>query len=145
MARDFYAEAADRFGMDAAEARFFLQELREVGFNPNVNTLGPDGVFAEVVADLVPLVFEAFTTPEEEAIYEEEGVPPESGGEDDGDREGYTPDYQAPDIYVPDERVVEEVLDAESEYTLDAEWEYGEDEWLDADVEIEITTEYEEV
>lgn len=140
MARDFYAEAADRFGMDAAEARFFLQELREVGFNPNVNTLGPDGVFAEVVADLVPLVFEAFTTPEEEEVYEEESVPPESGGEDDGDREG-----GVPDVYVPDERVVEEVLDAESEYTLDAEWEYGEDEWLDADVEIEITTSYEEV
>jgi len=31
-----------------------------------------------------------------------------------------------------------------SDYTLDEDWEYGEDEWLDAGIEVELTTEYEE-
>ncbi len=58
MARDFYAEAAERFGMNKQDADNLLEFLDAVGFDPERNTLGPRGKFADDVADGVAAVYE---------------------------------------------------------------------------------------
>lgn len=67
------------------------------------------------------------------------------------EEEGF--DYETDSLRDPDwadyvaEVAVDEIVDEEdysSDYSLEDDWEFGEDEWLDAGVEVELTTLYEE-
>lgn len=67
------------------------------------------------------------------------------------EEEGF--DYETDSLRDPDwadyvaEVAVDELIDEDDvsgEYLLDPNWEYGEDEWLDAGIEVELTTVYEE-
>lgn len=95
MARDFYADAERLFGFDENEADNLLEELEELGFDPDRHSLGPRSKFAEDIAELV--------------------------------------------IEMADEDSIPDEL-----YELDYDWEYGDDDYLDAGVEVELSIEYTE-
>ena len=71
MARDFYGDAERILGLDEREATELLESLEEFGFDPERNSLGSRGIYADDIA---------FVMEEMSSRYEKEEAIPEPSG-----------------------------------------------------------------
>lgn len=113
----FAAEAADIFGMTENEAADLLAELEDAGFD-----VEQDSLHDEFWSDM------ALEVQDEVQDFDDVELPDDDSSEPDDDR------YDGEDYDYAD--------DVDVEYELDESW--PDDEWLDADVEYEVTGDYKE-